>query len=56
MAALGIEWGLRSQLDALDDSSATDDHALLAQSLLEPRVVAYGGKVVVSASVFPEPR
>jgi hypothetical protein len=30
--------------------------ALLAKSLLEPRVVAYGGKVVVSARVFPEPR
>jgi len=30
--------------------------ALLTKSLLEPRVVAYGGKVVVSARVFPEPR
>src|SRR4029453_412480 len=32
------------------------ESALSAKSLLEPRVVAYGGKVVVSTRVVPDPR
>jgi hypothetical protein len=48
--------GTRAGGQTLVLSLSKVEPALLTKSLLEPRVVAYGGKVVVSARVFPEPR